>query len=189
VSPDLIEAIRNHEEWAFRELIRENQGKVYNVCLTMLKNLEDAEDLSQEVFIDVFEKVEQFRGQAEISTWLYKLAVNKSLEFLRKQKRQKRWNGLKALVLGTEEINHPKDFDHPGVIMENQEHARVLFKHIERLSDKQKVAFTLNKTEGLAYLQIAEIMEVSVSSVESLIFRANSNLRKSLKSYYESIKD
>ncbi|MFY0608489.1 MAG: sigma-70 family RNA polymerase sigma factor [Cyclobacteriaceae bacterium] len=186
---DLIQAVRNREEWAFKQLITEHQTLVFSVCLSMVKNEEDAEDLAQEVFIDCFEKIDKFKGDSALSTWLYRMAVNKSLDQIRSQKRKKRWAGVKAVLLGADELNHPKDFDHPGVQLENKEHAKTLFEHIDQLADKQKIAFTLSKIKGLSYSEIADVMETSLSSVESLIFRANSNLRKSLESYYLSIKD
>ena len=76
-------------------------------------------------------------------------------------------------------------FDHPGVALENKERTQLLYQHIERLSDKQRTALILHRMEGLSYQEIAGIMEVSLSSVESLLFRAKQNLKKSLRHYYE----
>ena len=76
-------------------------------------------------------------------------------------------------------------FYHPGVQLENKERSAILFNAIDQLPDKQKTAFVLSKIEELSYLEIAEIMQLSVSSVESLLFRAKQNLRKLLANYYE----
>lgn len=78
-----------------------------------------------------------------------------------------------------------ESFDHPGVSLENKERTQLLYQHIGRLSEKQRTAFILNRMEGLSYQEIAAIMEVSLSAVESLLFRAKQNLRKSLRFYYE----
>ena len=81
-------------------------------------------------------------------------------------------------------MHHPVEFEHPGVVLVNKERASTLFKAIDLLPDNQKVAFTLCNIEGLSYQEITEVMQVSLSSIESLLFRAKTNLRKSLKDYY-----
>jgi len=77
------------------------------------------------------------------------------------------------------------DYNHPGVLLENKERSKILFQHIEKLSENQRVAFTLHKIEGLSYQEITEVMQTSLSSVESLMFRAKKNLKKSLGSFYK----
>ena len=73
---------------------------------------------------------------------------------------------------------------HPGVSLDNKEKAKELFKAIELLPEKQKIAFTLNRIEGLSYQEISDIMKLTVASVESLLHRARKNLRKNLETYY-----
>lgn len=85
-----------------------------------------------------------------------------------------------------ETIPEPASFVHPGVQLENKERAAVLFKALEKLPESQKTAFVLHKTEGLSYQEVAEVLNVSVSSVESLMFRAKNNLQKHLAGYYKS---
>ncbi len=183
---DLIVALRDGKDWAYKAVIQEHQRKVYNVCLSFLGNQEDAEDLAQEVFLTLFEKIEGFRSDATLSTWLYRVAVNKSLEHIRKMKSLKRWGGIKALITGEQTTNHPVTFDHPGILLENKERAQILMKHISQLAENQRIAFTLHKMEGLPYAEIADVMKLTLSAVESLIFRANQGLRNSLKDYYQS---
>ena len=92
---------------------------------------------------------------------------------------------LTSLFGNNDELkHHPADFVHPGVQLENQERASILFKNIDKLPDNQKVAFTLHHVEGLSYQEITEVMQTSLSAVESLIHRAKHNLRKSLGQYY-----
>lgn len=183
----ILAQLREGDEGTFEALVRANQSKVFNVCLSLLKNEQDAEDVAQEVFVEVLYKAGEFRGESKISTWLYRISVNKSLEELRRRRRKKRWAPITSLWgADGEELNSPKDFEHPGVLLENQERAKVLFQHIEALPDSQKVAFTLNKVEGLSYEEVAAIMQVTLSSVESLLFRAKKNLQKTLAAYYYS---
>jgi len=183
----LVERLKRGDETAFRELVDDYQNKVFNTCISFLKNPDDADDLTQEVFIEVYSSIKKFREDAKLSTWIYRITVNKSLEHIRKMKRKKRSVFLQWF--GNEdkdpELQVP-DFNHPGVLAENRERARILLKAIEKLPEKQRIAFTLHKMEDLSYEQIAEVMQKSLSSVESLMHRAKSNLKKELYAYYNS---
>lgn len=181
----LITDLQNGSENAFRRLVELFQDKVFNTVVSILQNLEEAEDVSQEVFIEVYESVRKFRGESKLSTWIYRIATTKALEAHRKKKASKRFAFLSSLFGDDDEIvHHPATFEHPGVVLENKERAGILFKHINQLPDNQKVAFTLCNVEGLSYQEITEVMQLSLSSVESLLFRAKTNLRKTLKDYY-----
>lgn len=183
---EFIEALKEGDEQAFKKLVLQYRDKVFNTCLGFVKNHDDADDLAQEVFIEVFRSVSSFREDAGLSTWIYRIAVNKSLGYLRKMKRNKTTQWLKNLIgLGINNNADVPDFDHPGVLAENKERAKILFQAIDRLPESQRTAFTLHKLEGVSYDEIAKIMNKSLSSVESLIFRANANLRKWLYQYYK----
>ena len=151
----------------------------------MVHSTEDAEDLAQEVFIEVYLKFSQFREESTLKTWIYRIAVNKCLEYLRKKNAQKRKGAHLDLV---DNLISPVGFDHPGVRMENRELARILFSAIAKLPENQRIAFTLHKVERLSHEEISAILEKSIASVESLIHRAKQNLKVSLKSYYEGAK-
>jgi RNA polymerase sigma factor (sigma-70 family) len=183
----LILALQNRQEAAFKYLVEKYQNKVFNTVLSIVQNSEEAEDISQEVFIEVYESVGKFRGESKLSTWLYRIATTKALEAHRKKKAQKRFAFLTSLFGGEDDevIHHPIEFEHPCVLLENQERCKILFAAIAQLPDNQKVAFSLHHVEGLSYQEIVEVMQTSLSSVESLLFRAKSNLRKSLGSYYK----
>jgi RNA polymerase sigma-70 factor (ECF subfamily) len=158
---------------------------VYNTALGLLQSAEDAEDITQEVFIKVYESVHQFKGESAFSTWLYKIAVTKSLELIRSRKRKKRFAFITSILGENNELKHdPPEFHHPGIQLDNRERAATLFKAIAKLPDNQRVAFTLHKLEGVSYMEIGDVMQLSVSAVESLIHRAKSNLKKDLEDYY-----
>lgn len=183
-----IEQLKKGDNEAFRQLLATWQDMVYNTSLGILQNAEDAEDVTQEVFVTVYESVSQFKGDSKLSTWLYRIAVTKSLDHIRKKKRKKRFAFVQSLFgAGAEEIHERPDFQHPGIKLENRERAVVLFRAVGKLPENQKIAFTLHKLEGLSYQEVAEIMETSVSSVESLMHRAKTNLRKLLENYYQNI--
>lgn len=192
---ELIDELQRGSENAFRYLVDTYQSRVYNTVLTIVQQPDDADDLTQEVFITVFESIRSFRGDAQLSTWVYRIATTKALDAYRKRHARKRFAFLTSLFGGNDDDEgfsdhfHPVDFEHPGVQMERQEHSKILFGAINRLSDQQKVAFTLHHVEGLSYQEITEVMQTSLPSVESLLFRAKQNLRKQLQGYYQRTKE
>jgi RNA polymerase sigma factor (sigma-70 family) len=178
----LISDLKRGEESAFRKLVESHQSLVYNTALGIVQNPEDAEDVSQEVFAQAFESIGSFKGEAKISTWLYRITLTKAMDHLRRKKRKKRFAFVQSLFGHDESlIVDPPDFVHPGVKLDQKENASVLFRAIAELPENQKIAFTLNKIEGLNYQQISEVMQTTVPSIESLLHRAKRNLRKILE--------
>lgn len=167
----------------FSSILSTYQDRVFNTCLGFLKNAEDAEDISQEVFIQVYQSYDTFLQKSELSTWVYKITVNKCLENIRKQKAKRRVGNLNQTLLKN---NMLITEIHPGVELENKERAKILFAAIDLLPEQQRVAYTLNKIEGLSYTEIGNVINKSKSSVESLLHRAKLTLKKSLQTYYEA---
>jgi len=182
----LIQQLKLGDGKAFRKLVEMHKDRVYNTCLGFLHHPEDAEDTAQEVFMQVYESIGSFEQESALSTWIYRIAVNKSLELLRKRNRKKR-RGFFMALLNSDQPDEAEDrtfFLQPGIAMEKKEEAKILMEAIDSLPDRQRIAFTLHKIENLSYKEIAEIMEISLAAVESLIHRALKNLRKSLYVYY-----
>ena len=177
----LISQLRDGDESAFRELVNKFQDRVYNTALGLLQNPVDAEDIAQEVFIQVFKSIAQFKGASSLSTWIYRITITKSLDFIRSKKRKKRFGIITSLLGVNNHIMYePVNFHHPGVLLDQKEDAAKLFRKIDLLPENQKTAFILNKLEDLSYQEIAGIMNISASAVDSLLQRAKQNLRKSL---------
>jgi RNA polymerase sigma factor (sigma-70 family) len=184
---ELIQALQNNQQDAFGLLVDGYKDRIYNTILGLVQNFEDAEDLVQDVFIKVFENIHQFKGEASLGTWMYRIAVTQSLDFIRKKKRKKRAGTvLQWLGIGEKESLDVVEFNHPGVIAENREQAAILFKAIEQLPENQKSAFVLQKVEGLSVQEIAGVLKSSESAVESLLSRARANLKNLLREYYSS---
>ncbi|TAL48420.1 MAG: RNA polymerase sigma factor [Chitinophagaceae bacterium] len=182
---ELIEQLKQGEETAFKTIVEQWKDMVYNTVLGIVQNETEAEDITQDVFIKVFENISSFKGESKFSTWLYKIATSKALDFLRSRKRKKRFGFMKSLFgNGHEEEPQLADFYHPGVKLDNKERSVVLFKAIGKLPENQKAAFTLHKLEGLSYQEISEVLNTTVSAVESLMSRAKVNLRKELEEFY-----
>ena len=183
----LIQALRNSDESAFRELVKKYELNVYNTCIGMLGDEDNAKDISQDVFIEVFRSIHKFRGDSKISTWLYRLAVNKSLNHIRDNKKHRIVKSIQRFF--TKEENESLDLQDFGSQnaeqeIERNEHSKALHQALNKLPENQKTAFVLKNYDDLSYKQISEIMELSHSSVESLIHRAKVNLQKHLEEYY-----
>ena len=185
--PELIVQLQQGDESAFKKLVDEWQDMVYNTALGIVQNADDADDITQEVFIQVYQSVSSFKGESKLSTWLYRITVSKALDHEKKKKRKKRFGFVQSLFGGDgEEQLHPVEFNHPGVQMEKKERANELFNALKQIPDNQRIAFTLHKLEGQSYQEVAEIMNTTLYAVESLMSRAKASLRKELKKYYEN---
>ena len=184
---DLTRKLIEGDRISFENLVKQFKNKVFNTSLSILQNVEDAEDITQEVFVEVFQSLKNFKGESKLSTWIYRIAVSKSLEFLRWKNRKKRFGFMQSLLYNnlTETILEIPNFFHPGIQLENKERAAILFAAINKLPENQKTAFILHKIEGLSYAEVADVMHATVSSVESLLFRAKQSLQKLLGDYYE----
>ncbi len=157
----------------------------------MVQQREDAEDITQDVFATVYKSILSFNNQSTIATWIYRIAVNRSLDHLRTVSR-KRKTGIH--VASTDELKraeslHDGSFQHPGIRLEQRENARLLFAAISTLPENQKTAFVLAHVEGLPQKDVAEVMELSLKAVESLLQRAKQNLRDELGKYYDRRKN
>ena len=184
--PELIVQLQQGDESAFKKLVDEWQDMVYNTALGIVQNADDADDITQEVFIQVYQSVSSFKGESKFSTWLYRITLSKALDHEKKMKRKKRFAFVQSLFGNDEEeYSHRAEFNHPGVQLEKKERAGELFNALKQIPDNQRIAFTLHKLEGQSYQEVAEIMNTSLYAVESLMARAKTNLKKVLKNYYD----
>ena len=182
----LIERIQNEDATAFKELVEKHQTKVINVCNGFTHNYEDAQDIAQDVFIEVYKSIGKFRSEAKFSTWLYRISVNKALNFIRDNKKNKWFQSLDLLFVSDKNISNNSFIDESEEDnIEKTEKAKIIHQAINSLAENQKIAFTLSKYEDLSYKEIAEVMKVSLSSVESLMFRAKKNLQQKLIKIYK----
>lgn len=186
---DLLEQLARGETKAQEEVFFQFKDKVYNTILSMVQQGEEAEELTQDVFIEVFRSAATFKGNSSLSTWIYRISVNKALDHLKYLKRKKRFAFLSSLFHpeSGEPISGATDFVHPGVQLERKEQSTFLFKAIYQLPEKQQTAFILFEIEGLSYAEIADIMQTSTAAVESVLHRARQGLRKKLEGYYNKM--
>lgn len=148
---------------------------VYNLCLNYLSNTEEAEECTQDVFLKVFNSYDNFEGKASAKTWIYRIAINTSLDYLKKRQRKK-WLPFFSKDKEVEVV----EFNHPGVELEDKEAVENLMQLIHELPQNQRTAILLKSLEGMQQSEIAEVMQITVKSAESLLSRAKANLKKKL---------
>ena len=183
----LLEKIASKDEQAFQFFVEKYHQMVLNICNNILNNFDDAMDISQEVFIKIYESIESFTGESKIITWLYRISVNKSLNHLRSKKRQKWFSGMDIIFNSDNDKNIPEDVSpKPGEDIEIEENKKALHLALNKLPKKQNIALTLNNFEGLPYKEIAEIMEISVTEVGVLINRGKKKLKTLLIDYFKN---
>lgn len=186
---EFIDQLKNKSTAAYSQLVDDFQQKVFSTCISFVPNREDAEDIAQEVFVEVFNSIKNFKGDSKLSTWIYRIATNKCLEFIRKKNTKKRFAFLQSITgnaIPIDKTDYFTEMNHPGILLENKELNATLFKAINGLPESQSVVFTLHKIDGKSYQEVAEITNKSLSSVESIMFRAKKNLQSALGNYYKN---
>ncbi len=174
---EIIQAIADGDDQALTELYHLYAEKVYNTSLSYTKSVEDAEEITQDVFVKIYKSASSFRASSSASTWIYRITVNASLNRLKKKNRFKLF---KSSLPNANSI----DFEHPGVILENKENAAALYKAMDCLPNSQKTAFILCLIEDLPRKEVADIMGISLKAVESLLQRAKKNMRVELEKFF-----
>ncbi len=172
----LVDNLIRGDENSFRYMVNQHRQTVVNVCYRIMLNTEDAEDIAQEVFVEVFFSIGKFRGSSKLSTWIHRIAVSKCLDEIKKRSRKKRI-AMFGKTTGLDEVVHwlsGNDFADAHII--HSEEMEKLNIALNKLPEKQRVALALSKIEGLSNTEISEILEKSVSSIDSLVFRAKQNL-------------
>jgi RNA polymerase sigma-70 factor, ECF subfamily len=186
---EIIKGLLEKDEKAFREVVETFRKNVYHTCFGFVHNRQDAEDIAQDVFIELYRSVNKFRGDSKLSTWVYRICVNKSLNHIRKHKNSKLLYPIELLFSGLRDDGNRTEMEEPSAQEDNverKEMKKVLHQAIDSLPENQRTAFTLSKFDDLSYNEISEVMETSLSAVESLIHRAKLGLQKKLLKYRKS---
>lgn len=168
---DLVKKIIDGDELAFKHLVERYQAMVFSTIYRYTGNADDAEDLAQEVFIKIWRSIASFKGKSKLSTWIYRITANHCLTYRKKKKKAPvSLDALDERGAEPRALSIDPDYD--------TKHKVSLVKEaIEKLPERQRMALILSQYEGRTYREIARIMDISVSSVESLIFRARTALK------------
>lgn len=185
---EIIRKILLNDEVGFAQLIKKYQDLVYSTCFRLLGNRADAEDLSQEVFLEVFRSLAYLKNTEDMTGWIYRISYTKCISFLRRKNPAKASPGSDAekVILQMEVATRESNRETPHQDLEQKEAAAHLFEKIDKLPEKQKRAFLMHKFEGYSHREICETLDLTQASVESLIYRAKVSLRKSLVNYFEN---
>jgi RNA polymerase sigma-70 factor (ECF subfamily) len=180
----IIEGCRRGDFECFEKLMARYEKRIYNLALRMLRDPDDAREVLQETFLKVYDNLEKFRGEAQLSTWIYRIAMNEALMRIRKEKHRPR-----SLEIVDEE-GERRDMDvvdwspRPVERLLTKELGGELDRAIARLPEDYRGAFLLRDVEGLSNEQIAKAMKLSVPAVKSRIHRARVFLRNELSTYF-----
>jgi RNA polymerase sigma factor (sigma-70 family) len=187
---EFIAGMKSNDRRLYAEFVGEFASHIYNVAFKIVQRNEDAEEIAQDVFIKLFQSIDSFDGSCSLKTWVYRIAVNKSLDALRMRKRKIVWKVFSHVFNGEDkEKDIAIDFEHPGIQMEQKEESKIIFTAIEKLPERQKAVFVLYQFEDMSYKEIAETMQLSVSAVDSLMSRAKKQLRDQLNPFtYGSVR-
>ena len=171
---DLVRLCQNGDMAAFEQLFYKYQERVYSTALRMMDNKEDALDLTQEIFLRVYQNMHKFKFTSAFSTWLYRLAVNLCIDELRKRKRFANTTPLEEAV-SQADVNTPEDH----AISKDRE--KQVWEALNSLKEKERTIIILRDIEGLSYKEIAEVLKCSLGRVKSRLHEARQKLRAILE--------
>lgn len=181
----LVKRSRNGDLEAYDELVRRYQERIYATIYHMTSNHEDANDLAQEAFIKAFQVLKSFKGGSSFYTWVYRIAVNKTINFLKQRKNRSQ------LSLNDLDFNAEHDPDLVALISERTPRREVNLSELQeklneallKLSEPHRLVVTLHDVQGLSHEEIAEIMECNIGTVRSRLFYARQQLQAYLSDY------
>ena len=186
----LVKQSQQGDSSAIERLILKYQNRIYNVILKICGNTDDAAELAQDTFVKVIEKIEQFEGRSGFYTWVFRIAVNLTLNY--RERRVKL--GLKSLD-GEDNGHNQQDREllkeflsddgspNPAVVAANKELYKIVLRALMRLEDSQRTVIILRDIEGMNYAQIAKVCGLELGTVKSKLSRARSRLREILEAF------
>lgn len=186
----LVERAQEGDRQAFQELVERYQEKVYSICYGKVKDEQDAMDVSQDVFVKVFRYLENFNQESSFYTWLYRIAVNTSIDFLRKQSRHTKVDYDDTIkrdedVEGNDLLMPSKLGVDPDKALGRKELREKMLEALNSLSDKHREILTLREVEGLAYKEMADMLDISKGTVMSRLYHARQYFQDALDEYLD----
>lgn len=184
---EIINQVLDGNIYSFETIVNNYKERVINICFSYTNDQNDAEDISQEVFIEVYKSLNQYKRQAALATWIFRIASNKSIDHIRKRKRLKRGSALTSYLddsINEDWMIHRQHNPADELIQEQRK--QLLYAGLSKLPTRQKEAFVLTQIEGFDHKSAAEILKTSVKSIESLVIRGRKKLRAVLE---KQIKD
>ena len=187
---EIIIVVLHGNRNSFGILVEKYQSLVFRTCMGFLHDKDDCDDLTQDIFIQAYQSLKGFKGESAFSTWIYRIAVNASLNRVRRNSGNPILNQLDS-VFGSgreKEFQLPvSDTENPESILIRQEHSKWIQDALNGLPENQQTAIVLSKYDDLSQKEIAEIMQTTEGAVEALLQRAKANLRLKLSPAFKKI--
>lgn len=181
ITPELIqEAVRGSQP-AFRAIVEANQGFVYAVAFRFVNDQQEAEDITQEVFVRLWKNLHTYRQDVKLTTWLYKIVTNRCLDFLKSRHGRQRKNKVDI-----DRSHFVQDSSTPEKDFQQLELSAIIHAAADELTPKQKAVFILRDLEGLSQEEVSETLSMSTGNVKSNLFYARQKMAKKLKVYYQT---
>lgn len=185
---ELVERCQNGDQRAFRKLVERYQRKVYTIAFGVLRNHDDAQDVSQDAFVKVYKHLKNFQGNSSFYTWLYRIVLNLCIDRKRRAARAAQVDYDDALdhspdALGDGPTLASIHIDGPGKALARKELMEHMQKALEKLSEDHREILVLREVEGLSYEELAETLGIAKGTVMSRLFHARKNFQRALKRY------
>ena len=174
---DLVKRCQNRDMQAMEDIVRQYENQVYNIAYGMLGSPEDAQDITQDVFVSVWEKIGQFRFRSKFSTWLYRIAKNMSLN----EKSRRTSRKTDVVEIDDSQAWVPVDHQTPEDEILASEQQQILHKALGQLKESYRTILVLREMEGLSYEDLSAVLGCSIGRVKSRLYEARMQLRGILK--------
>ena len=165
---DFVKKLINGDAKAFEQLVRENQNKIYAVCMNMLKDPHDAQDAAQDTFVKAYTRISSFKGASSVTTWLTKIAVNTCMDILKSRKQH----------LNIDDQYDLADEETTETVVEKNENVKAVRKALSELPPEFRTVIVLRHIENLSYDEIAAALDLDPGTVKSRLWRAREKLTK-----------
>lgn len=167
----IIQEILNEQEAVYAQLVKKYTDSVFRIAMGFVHQQQDAEDITQEVFIRAFQSLQQFKMEASFSTWLMRIAINHSQNFLKKRKRRSVWDKAASFFGAGATVADS------AALLDEKDEYRIVRAALDQLPERQQQAFILSKYQDLSQKEIAAVMQLTEGAVEQLLVRARTRLR------------
>lgn len=181
ITSELIQQAVRGSQSAFRAIVEANQGFVYAVAFRFVNDSQEAEDITQEVFVRLWKNLKSYRHEVKLTTWMYKIVTNRCLDFLKSRHARERKNKVDI-----EKSYFVSDHSTPEKEFQRQELSGIIHAAADELTPKQKAVFILRDLEGLTSDEVSEALSMSAGNVKSNLFYARQKMAEKLKVMYQT---